>query len=228
MWKRIIGKPRREIVIRDDIRVGSKFFITAICECGERREPQCSADGVPYPQSCGCLQRQRAVEVHTTHGGSDTRLYRIYKGLFARCYNPNDTSYPRYGGRGITVAKKWATFEAFREWAESHGYADDLSIHRINNDGPYSPRNCEWATAKKQLRNTSRNRKLTAWGETKTLAEWAEDPRCTVRQKTLFSRLKYGWEPEMVLTAPIGTRPYGRSPNGTYRQADTVNRVKSK
>jgi hypothetical protein len=64
----------------------------------------------------------------------------------SRCYNLNNPSYHRYGGRGISVCDDWLEFVSFRNWALANGYADNLSIDRINNDGNYSPINCQWIT----------------------------------------------------------------------------------
>jgi hypothetical protein len=97
-----------------------------------------------------------------------------------RCLSPNNAKYRRYGGRGITIDPRWDHFAVFRDWAKTNGYARDLTINRVDNDGPYSPENCCWATPKQQARNTKRNRLITWLGETKCAAEWGEDPRCPV------------------------------------------------
>lgn len=71
-----------------------------------------------------------------------------------RCYNKNHRSFPNYGGRGITVCAEWLhDFTAFQKWSMAHGYADDLSIDRIDNDRGYSPDNCRWATDDEQRHN---------------------------------------------------------------------------
>jgi hypothetical protein len=117
-----------------------------------------------------------------------------------RCRNASHQEYHNYGGRGITVCEEWSDFTTFRDWARANGYRDDLTIDRIDNDGPYSPENCRWATHIQQVRNTRRNRWVTAWGETKCLAEWVEDDRCLATKQALFYRLTVGWTPEKALT----------------------------
>lgn len=88
-----------------------------------------------------------------THGMTGTRLYRIWRGMRARCETPSCTVYRYYGGRGITVCQEWMDFKTFYKWAISNGYADHLSIDRIDNDKGYSPDNCRWATQSEQLKN---------------------------------------------------------------------------
>lgn len=76
------------------------------------------------------------------------RLRVIWKGIKARCENPDKSAFARYGGRGIKVCPQWQSFEGFAGWAIAHGYADTLEIDRIDNDGDYEPVNCRWITGR--------------------------------------------------------------------------------
>lgn len=77
------------------------------------------------------------------------RLYHIYYGIKARCYNPNNPKYNIYGGRGIIMCDQWLNdYETFKEWSYSHGYKENsnLSIDRIDSNKNYCPENCQWIT----------------------------------------------------------------------------------
>jgi hypothetical protein len=123
----------------------------------------------------------------------------------SRCYNTNFVRYSGYGGRGIVICDEWrGNYQAFRSWAMAHGYADNLTIERKDNDGPYSADNCTWIPLVKQSWNKRNSRRLTIFGETKIVAEWAEDPRSKVTQHDLCRRIdKLKWTPERALTEPL-------------------------
>ena len=135
-----------------------------------------------------------------------------------RCYNPKNTGYPSYGGRGITVCDEWrADFVPFRDWAVVNGYEDTLSLDRIDNDGHYSPENCRWATEHTQKRNRQQTQALTAFGETKCLEDWALDLRCSVAPATIKQRIqKLGWTAEAAITTPRLTRKQSQRYPGSH------------
>lgn len=118
-------------------------------------------------KSCGCLQKKVAkAMLAATHpivnfmdGKYNKRLYKTYHSMKARCFNKHNSEYDRYGGRGITICQDWLnSFVSFYKWAMGNGYADNLTIDRIDLDGDYSPSNCRWITQAEQNRNTSRIR----------------------------------------------------------------------
>lgn len=135
------------------------------------------------------------------HGMKGMPLYNCWVAMKSRCYNPNHKNYKDYGGRGITVCPEWLNPCNFFAWAESHGYREDLSLDRIDNEKGYSPENCRWVTQKQQLRNTRRNRRISYKGETHCLSEWAE--LTAISYPTLKARYYAGWTPKQILTIPV-------------------------
>lgn len=103
------------------------------------------------------------------------RLDIIHFNMIQRCTNPNSTYFPRYGGRGITVCHEWRTRNNFKEWALSHGYHNDLTIDRIDNDKGYSPDNCRWVTPSQNCCNRSTTHFVTAFGKRQSLMEWSRE-----------------------------------------------------
>jgi len=93
---------------------------------------------------------------NTTHGGAGSRMYRTWQSMRRRSNNKNREDYKCYGGRGIKICEEWNDFSVFRDWAMANGYADDLSIDRIDNDKGYSPDNCRFTSKEIQARNTRR------------------------------------------------------------------------
>lgn len=178
-------------------RQGTQALWKCRCSCGKEVIAVTAQLKSGRTKSCGCYIREHS----TTHGRRWTRTYKIWDGMRQRCTNPNATGYEQYGGRGIKVCERWMdSFEAF--FADmGDPPSDDHSLDRRNNDGPYSPENCRWATEVEQHNNRSDNRMLTHDGRTLTVAEWV---RVTGLSKdTILKRLKRGWSVDRALSAPV-------------------------
>ena len=170
-----------------------------LCDCGNHVIVDGSLLRSGNTKSCGCLQREAASLSATTHGQSKTRLYRIWTGMKNRCNNKRDIDYERYGGRGIFVCKEWMSdFLCFKEWAENSGYHDNLSIDRIDVDGPYSPDNCRRADCTTQNNNRRNTRYLSVDGTCMTMSQWASETG--IPYWKIWERINRGWsEEEAVL-----------------------------
>lgn len=153
------------------------------------------------------------------HGLWNTRVYRTWSGMHTRCNNSKGHNYRYYGARGIRVCEEWSEFTRFYDWAIANGYRDDLTIDRINNEGNYEPDNCRWIPPAAQSKNRRSVTSLVAFGEQKSLTEWAADPRCMVSRKTIMKNLRRGWNPEKALTTFYSDEEplkcFGRYRNGS-------------
>lgn len=103
-----------------------------------------------------------------------TKVYSVWNEMRNRCQNPNDSSYKRYGGKGISVCEEWQDFRNFYPWAIQNGYHEGLTIDRIDPAGNYEPTNCRWISNAEQQRNRGNNVKLEKDGESLTIGEWCE------------------------------------------------------
>jgi hypothetical protein len=136
-----------------------------------------------------------------THGMTNTRLFRIWRGMINRCKYKSLDRYEKYGGRGIKVCERWATsFENFM--SDTAPYPGvPYQIDRIDNDGNYEPSNCRWVLPKDNCRNRSNAVSITWQGKTKPLMEWAE--MAVVGNRTFRSRIRLGWDIQRALTEPL-------------------------
>lgn len=181
---------------------GYERMLECQCDCGNKtvisRNSIRSANG----RSCGCLRRDRTSAANTTHGLSGSRLEKIFKNMKNRCTNPKDKHYKDYGGRGITICKKWmSNRKLFFIWALANGYRDGLSIDRIKNNKGYSPKNCRWVTQKVQANNKRGNRVIKYRGLRLTVSQWAA--RSNIHVTTLRSRISAGWGFPRAIAAPL-------------------------
>lgn len=87
-----------------------------------------------------------------SHGYSRTPTYRSWQSMKTRCYNEASFKYPDYGGRGVTVCKRWLkSFEAFL--ADMGERPEGTTLDRRDGKKGYSKANCRWATREEQLAN---------------------------------------------------------------------------
>lgn len=188
---------RLTAVAYDDQRPSEGRWVF-ICECGTIKSVSKGGVTAGKVRSCGCLHRERCRSGlnQTVHGdaknGAVTRLHGIWRGMLKRC---RPTAY--YGLRGISVCAEWKDYVAFKQWAIDSGYADDLTIDRIDNDGDYSPANCRWADRTAQARNRRTSRHVTIDGRTQVIAAWLEETGVT--RSAFYGRIKRGWSERAAL-----------------------------
>lgn len=176
------------------------------CECGTVKSVNMKNLMRGLTKSCGCLALEKSIERSTKHGKSNTRLFLTWENMRRRCYDKNNKSYYRYGGRGIKVCDEWnENFSVFYEWAMESGYQDNLTIDRIDNNKDYDPSNCRWADVKTQCRNRSSNVRITINGVTKIMSEWCEE--IGIDRDLVSSRMKSGWDADKALFTPV-IKPY--------------------
>ena len=133
-------------------------------------------------------------------------LHDTYSSMKNRCLNPKNTAWKDYGGRGITICERWLIKkpigQGFRNFLADMGERPaGFSIERIDNDGPYSPENCRWATRADQYANRRSNVWLTYGGETMTMKQWAA--HLDIPYTTLCNRYRKKWTTEAILDTHI-------------------------
>ena len=172
-----------------------------LCECGNTVTVDGSTLRLLRQKSCGCARKKRFMP--KIHGLCASSEYSSWKGMHTRCYNKTNHKYPIYGGRGITVCP---------EWHDAKAFLDDMgkkptkhhSINRKDNDGNYTPENCEWATPKEQANNKRTNRIIKHNGLSMTVSQWAD--HLNISFVALRMRLHRGWGITKSFNTPINYR----------------------
>ncbi len=194
----LIGKKFGRLVVikRMDNNKQRQSMWLCVCDCGNEKIILGYNLKNSNTKSCGCLQ----IEKVTKHGYSTSKTYNSWRHMIQRCADLNHKFYHNYGGRGITVCKKWLKFENFLEDMGEPPSAKH-SIDRINNNGNYCKSNCRWATRKEQVSDMRNNLYFTYKNKTQLLIEWSEETG--IPYSTLWQRIyRLGWSIEKALTTP--------------------------
>lgn len=139
--------------------------------------------------------------MNRTHGYYGTPVYAAWQSMKSRCNKASDISFPRYGGRGISVCQHWGKFQPF---------LDDMGepppghqLDRIDNDGNYTPENCRWVTAKQNTRNRRSTKLVSVDGGPLIALSEAIEQHAVVTRGTVYRRVNKGWSVEDALRTPV-------------------------
>lgn len=159
------------------------------CDCGTLKVVYASSLRRGSSKSCGCsrialMSASKRKENKVPAGP----LRNTWASMLARCENKNASDYSYYGGRGIKVCKRWQRPHGYWNFVKDMGdRPDGMTLDRINPNGNYTPRNCQWATRTFQQNNRRRSRIVSYGDETLPLAEWAR--RTGINKNVLWNRL---------------------------------------
>lgn len=167
----------------------------------------------------GVRQRQDVapptrIVIHHRLCAHKLRLRKTWRHMIARCTNPRDRSFTNYGGRGITVCKRWTVYANFEtdmlipyvRHVNTYG-VQQTTLDRVDNDGNYEPTNCRWATMRQQVVNRRNARCYPFNGELFTVKQLLTHPHANgLTTTTLRSRLDRGWSAAKALSTPLRRR----------------------
>ena len=162
------------------------------CECGSINEVAAQALVKGSVVSCGCYHREvvsgKIKHGHNRRHSKKSPTYITWTKMNDRCNNPLVREYKWYGGRGISVCKRWRSFVNFL--SDMGERPEGKTLDRINPNGNYNKTNCRWAAPLEQANNTRRNQFLQHDSQVKTIAEWARV--LNLNYDTLYRRVRKG------------------------------------
>lgn len=151
---------------------GHRLYHVKCKYCGKESDMMLS--DMKRAKTCKHLALNGKV-ISTKSKWKNQRICKIYRGMVQRCYNPKDKNYKTYGGKGIKICDDWFNNSSlFEEWALKNGYADNLTIDRIDSNKNYCPENCRWITLENNSKYKSTTRIIEVNGIKHTGREWSK------------------------------------------------------
>lgn len=194
--------------------VGAPRYFLCRCDCGSEKLIRCDHLVGGKTISCGCEHARRASArahvmhaANTKHGACRSSMYNRWHAIRRRCTVESAPAYQNYGARGIYVCERWRqSFEAFRD--DMGEPPPGATLERVDNDGPYSPENCRWATRAEQASNRRVNKVVTWQGKTLNLSQWSRETG--IHRNTLDKRYDKGFRGAELFAAPHEERTHCR------------------
>jgi hypothetical protein len=144
------------------------YYWKYICDCGESGITTTNNLQKGTIPICKCIDTN---VINNDKRGEAKSTYNIWSCMKHRCLMPTHASYAYYGGRGITIDKRWLSFNNFLE--DMGPRPSKLTLERKDNNKGYSKDNCIWASNHTQARNKRNNVNITYNGLTMCLKDWA-------------------------------------------------------
>lgn len=142
----------RLAVVKETTAPSGRLAWLCRCDCGAEKTVLSSNLRSGATTSCGCFHKEVVAKTTTVHGRRKHPMYSVWRAMLRRCAVPEDPSFSRYGGRGITVSEAWHDMDQFFADMEP-SWQKGLELDRIDNDGPYSKENCRWTTRAANAQN---------------------------------------------------------------------------
>lgn len=202
---------RLVVISRAENQVSAKGNVKTMwlckCDCGNTKIVSANElRKVNGTRSCGCYRSEYVStfnrQTKTIHGDRYTHLYREWISMRHRC---RDKKNIYYGKKGITVCDEWNNpkdgYINFKHWSLLNGYADNLTIDRIDYNGNYEPNNCRWVSSKDQANNRITNRHIVFNGEDLTISQFSD--KIGIIPSTIIYKLNRGISPEEIASNGI-------------------------
>lgn len=175
-----------------------KYYYEFQCDCGTKKLIREDIVVRGASKSCGCKD-SRISHGHCSKKNQCNRTpeYRAWTSMRRRCLQPKAHNYKHYGGRGVSICKRWDEFENF---LSDMGFRPhkSLSLHRVENNGNYEPDNCIWGTGEIQATHKRNNLLIEKGGIKKTAYEWSRENQIPV--SVIKYRFKNHWPEEMIFS----------------------------
>lgn len=197
-------------------QIGDRVFQVCKCRCRSCvvvRKDSLVGGGTT---SCGCFSDESRKNRNYKHGEANkTKEFTSWIGMIGRCKSKRADKKKYYLDAGVEICDRWLD--------PVNGYANFLAdmgrkpspSHTIDRypdpDGNYEPGNCRWATPTEQVRNRRNTIKITAFGKTLTVSEWAEITGLPYH--TILRRFQKGHLPEKLLQTKARSVPNPRLPD---------------